>query len=113
MPWDRSEHQIPVNLPFDMNFDDSFFVRYDFHGYMVYGYKRHIDAVLVDMLKKIIDLCDEAGITYFLDGGSLLGAVRDNGIIPWDDEIDIVMFRDDYDRFRKLVQIKYKGSRYI
>ena len=113
MPWDRNEHQIPVNLPVDMKFDDSFFVPYDFHGYMVSGYKRHIDAVLVDMLKKIIDLCDEAGITYFLDGGSLLGAVRDNGIIPWDDDIDIVMFRDDYDRFRELFQVRYKGSRYI
>lgn len=114
--WDeyKKNHPMPQGLPIDIDLPDSFFEPYVFsNGYKVTRYKRCMDAVMVDMLKKVIDLCDKLGIVYYLDGGSLLGAVRDNGIIPWDDDIDVVMFRDDYDRFREAFNKEYENSRYI
>lgn len=58
-----------------------------------------VHKVLYDILVDIHDFCVKNDIKYSLSGGSLLGAVRHNGIIPWDDDIDIQMSRPEYERF--------------
>jgi lipopolysaccharide cholinephosphotransferase len=58
-----------------------------------------VRALQQDILRNIADFCEENGIRYYLWAGTLLGAVRHKGYIPWDDDIDLSMPRADYDRF--------------
>lgn len=53
----------------------------------------------LNMLKDISEFCDQSGLRYYLCGGTLLGAVRHQGFIPWDDDMDIAMPRPDYEKF--------------
>lgn len=57
--------------------------------------------IQLDLLQKTADFCENNGLRYFLCGGTLIGAIRHKGYIPWDDDIDIAMPRPDYERFVK------------
>lgn len=67
------------------------------------GELREIQLAELYILRKIKKICDNNGIQFFLMWGTLLGAVRHKGLIPWDDDIDIGMFRADYERLRELL----------
>ena len=58
--------------------------------------------VQLEILKYIDSFCRENNIRYSLSGGTLLGAVRHGGFIPWDDDLDICMLRSEYNRFVQL-----------
>lgn len=66
---------------------------------------RSIQRIELRILKVIDYLCTRHDIKYWLDGGTLLGAVRHGGFIPWDDDIDIVMPRRDFDRFIEIARV--------
>ncbi len=63
---------------------------------------RELQLVTLDILKTVIRFCDKHNLRYYLFEGSLLGAIRHGGFIPWDDDMDIAMPRTDYEKFVKL-----------
>src|SRR5690554_3543177 len=60
---------------------------------------KELKAVQLGILLDVVSYCENKGISYYLGAGTLLGAIRHNGYIPWDDDIDILMPRPDYERF--------------
>lgn len=72
---------------------------------------RRVQLVQLEIAKEVKRICEENNITYFLDSGTLLGAVRHKGFIPWDDDMDFAMMRGDYERFTEIAPKKL-NSRY-
>ena len=64
---------------------------------------REVQLAQVEMLDQIVKFIDENKLRYSLDSGTLIGAIRHKGFIPWDDDIDIMMPRPDYDKFIKWI----------
>ncbi|MEG1410452.1 MAG: LicD family protein [Terrisporobacter sp.] len=68
---------------------------------------------ILELLIIVDEICRENNITYWLDAGTLLGAIRHGGFIPWDDDCDICMPRKDYEKFIKIVESRLPdGVRY-
>ena len=78
---------------------------------------RDIQNSILTVIKDIDVFCKENDITYYLMGGSALGAMRHNGFIPWDDDLDIFMTYDNYHKFLKLFEEKaskdYRFNKYF
>jgi lipopolysaccharide cholinephosphotransferase len=67
----------------------------------------------LDILEIIKNICDENNLKYTLCGGSLLGAIRHGGYIPWDDDIDIIMPRKDYNKFLEIALSSIKSPYFV
>ena len=66
-----------------------------------------VKQIELNLLKEITSFCDENNLKYTLDSGTLIGALRHKGFIPWDDDVDVCMPREDYDRFIR------EGGKYL
>lgn len=71
-----------------------------------------LHKIEIEMLRDLDRLCKKYNIKYMLSGGSVLGAVRHKGFIPWDDDIDVMMYRDDYNKLDDAFKEMY-GDKYI
>lgn len=73
-------------------------------GFTVSEKRKKVWAAELEMVKVFIGICDKYGFKYFAVSGTLLGAVRHKGFIPWDDDIDLTMPREDYEKFLSVAQ---------
>ena len=71
-----------------------------------------LKKALFDITLDVVKYCDAHNLKYIMIGGTLLGAVRHKGFIPWDDDIDLGMPREDYDRLHELVKTEPIGDNY-
>lgn len=74
---------------------------------------RKLQLVQAMILNDIANICNENNLKYYLIGGTLLGAVRHGGFIPWDDDIDIVMYREDYNKLIEIIQKEYTEKFFV
>lgn len=65
------------------------------------------------LLEEIDRVCKKYNITYYYDAGGLLGAIRHQSFIPWDDDVDIAMTRKDYEKLRKIAKTEWKNSDFL
>lgn len=88
--------EISVELP------ESFLEEETSCGFVVTEQRKKLWAVELDLFEKFDRICREHGLKYCGGAGTMLGAVRHKGFIPWDDDMDLFMIREDYDRFISL-----------
>ena len=74
---------------------------------------KRLQGVLLGMLDDFIALCDKHGLRWWSDAGTTIGALREGGMIPWDDDIDLCLVREDYDRFLELVEAELGDKYYV
>ncbi len=81
-----------------LRIDDSFFLPEEREGYWVSAEMKKVWAVELDLLNEFTRVCTEHNLKWFAHAGTMLGAVRHHGFIPWDDDIDVIMPREDYEK---------------
>lgn len=88
---------------------DDGFLRREVRGIEISEEKKRFWAVLLDLLLVFDDVCRRHDIKYFLIGGSALGAVRHRGFIPWDDDVDVGLRREDYNKLLTIARDEFKA----
>lgn len=73
------------------------------------GELRDSQLVCIEILKKVKEICEKNNLKYWLDSGTLLGAVRHKGFIPWDNDVDICMLREDYEKILPLLKVEFES----
>lgn len=86
-----------------LQFPSTFFEPEVREGFYISGMMKRAWAVQLETLALIAQICKKYDIKWFADCGTLIGAVRHGGYIPWDDDLDICMLRDDFEKFRQVV----------
>ena len=78
-------------------------------GFLVTAHRKRIWEIELMMLAELERVCEKYGLSYYADGGTLLGAVRHQGFIPWDDDIDVMMPRPDYEKLQEVGPTEFES----
>ena len=89
-------------VPIKLEINESFFEEEVRSGFLVTRQRKELWAIELDLLAELDRICRKHGLCYCVGAGTMLGAVRHKGFIPWDDDLDVYMFRDDFERLLQL-----------
>ena len=96
-----------------LKFESDFFKEEVRCDYKITEKAKKIMAIQLDLLHQLDEVCKQYGIKYFVYCGTLLGAVRHKGFIPWDDDIDVAMSREDFNKFIKVAPASFKHPYFL
>lgn len=82
-------------------------------GYLISGEMKKMWQVQMNLLRKLLEVCEKHGLKIWVDSGTLIGAVREKGFIPWDDDIDTIMMRDDYEKLMAVAKDEFPAPYYM
>lgn len=91
-----------------LDFDNSFFKEEIRCNFTIPSFMKHAWAAQLELYSRVKAICEENEISFFVDWGTLLGTIRHKGYIPWDDDIDLCMKRNDLKRFTEVIN-NYEG----
>lgn len=95
-------------IPIKISLPDHFLDEEKRCDYLVTREMKKVWAVMLDLLSEFDRVCNKYGLKYQASWGTLLGAVRHKGFIPWDDDLDVQMFRDDYNKLCAIAPNEFK-----
>lgn len=93
-----------------MNFDSFFFFPEVREGFYISTSMKRFWAAQMEVMQRLIDVCIQNDIKIFVDYGTLLGTIRHEGFVPWDDDIDVVIFRKDQKRLYELLRREFSDE---
>ena len=82
-------------------------------GFVVTAQRKRLWNIQLNLITEVARICEKHNIRWFAYGGTLLGATRHKGFIPWDDDVDLAILRPDYERFKAVVKEEVKASYFV
>ena len=83
------------------------------NGIFVDSRRKKLWNVMIELILEVARICKKHNIRWFAYGGTLLGAARHRGFIPWDDDVDLIMFRPDYEKFKRVAAKELNPNYYL
>lgn len=96
-------------LPINIALPDGFLNEETRCDYLVSSQMKAVWAVELDLINEFQRVCQKYGFTYYASGGTMMGAMRHKGFIPWDDDVDLMMFRSEYEKLCAVAPQEFSG----
>lgn len=96
-----------------INIPEGFLQEEERCGHFISKQMKEVWAIQLDLLAEFDRVCRKNNLKYFASGGTALGAIRHKGFIPWDDDMDLMMLRDDYDKLLEIAPKEFKAPYFL